>query len=291
MELEALLLQLVESLRKSDFTMFIHTSEQISPWMFAMDHTNYARWLPIFIEDLKRLSVRHPSVYQEFMQGNFTVTKTNRAFSSMGVDQGHKQNNKIIKVDGGAIGILDNETTLMKWMIGGPEIARLVNEFMGGNEADAEETKQSIPHHEDSDSFKKRFRKDVGSLRKAFEETGNPFEESNVLVHVMTRIVMNETAVQSVKDAKATWKAQYEAYRTERLATCRKSIYDVIPRNNLALFRNKERKNESCVTSARKETVCITLCFVSVKGSRSRRLFCSRKSCISTIHFGIRKAS
>ena len=161
--------------------------EEIAPWIFAMDHTNYARWLSIFIE-------------------------------------------------GGAIGILDNETALMKWTIGGLEIARLVSEFMGRNKAYAEETKESIPHHEDSDSFKKCFRKDVGSLRKVFEETGNPFEKSNVLVHVMTQVVMNEAAVQ---DAKATGKAQYDAYRNERLATCRKSIYDVIPQNNLALFWNK----------------------------------------------------
>ncbi len=180
MELEAVLLQLVESLHKSNFTMFVHTLDEIALWMFAMDHTNNARWLTIFIEDLKRLSVRHPSVYQELMKGNFTVTKTNTAFSSMGVDQGHEQNNKIVKVEGGAIGILDNETALMKWIIGGPEIARLVNEFTGRNEA--EETKESIPHHEDSDSFEKRFHKDGGSLRKAFEETGNPFEENNVLV-------------------------------------------------------------------------------------------------------------
>ncbi len=32
---------------------------------------------------------------------------------------------------------------------------------------------------------------------------------------------------------------QYDAYKNERLATCRKSIYDVIPRNNLALFWSK----------------------------------------------------
>ena len=41
-------------------------------------------------------------------------------------DQAHEQNNKTIKIDGGAIGILDNATALIKWMIAGPEIARLL---------------------------------------------------------------------------------------------------------------------------------------------------------------------
>ena len=85
------------------------------------------------------------------MRGNFTVTKTNRAFPSIGVDQAHEQNNKIVNVEGGAIGILDNETALMKWMIGGPEISRLVKEFNGRNQTDEEETKENLPHHEDSD--------------------------------------------------------------------------------------------------------------------------------------------
>ena len=53
---------------------------------------------------------------------------------------------------------------------------------------------------------------------KTLEEVGNPFEESNVLVHVMTRIVMSEDAVQSVNDAKATGKAQYEVYSKRK--TC-----------------------------------------------------------------------
>jgi hypothetical protein len=161
MELQALLLRLVQSLHDSDFTVFVfvRTLEEIALWVFTMDHTNYARWLPLFIEDLKRLFVRHPCIYQEFMQGNFTVTKTNRAFSSMGVDQAHEQNNKIVKVEGGAIGILDNETALMKWMIGGPEIARLVKEFYGRNQTDEEETKENLPQHEDSDLFEKVFGK------------------------------------------------------------------------------------------------------------------------------------
>ena len=34
-------------------------------------------------------------------------------FSNMGADQAHKQNNKVIKADVGAIGILDNKSALL----------------------------------------------------------------------------------------------------------------------------------------------------------------------------------
>jgi len=35
----------------------------------------------------------------------------------------------MIKGDGGAVGILGNETALLKWMVAGPEISRMVREF------------------------------------------------------------------------------------------------------------------------------------------------------------------
>ena len=71
MELETLLLSLIKSLRTFNFPMFIGCLEKIAPWMFAMAHTNYARWLPIFIHDLKSLQSNHPGVYKEFCQRKF----------------------------------------------------------------------------------------------------------------------------------------------------------------------------------------------------------------------------
>ena len=46
----------------------------------------------------------------------------------MGVDQAHEQNNKVAKVDGGAIGILENETALLKWAVAGPIVSELLNQ-------------------------------------------------------------------------------------------------------------------------------------------------------------------
>ena len=83
MELETLLLSLIKSLRTFNFPMFIGCLEKIAPWMFAMAHTNYARWLPIFIHDLKSLQSNHPGVYKESCQGRFTISKSGKPFSSM----------------------------------------------------------------------------------------------------------------------------------------------------------------------------------------------------------------
>ena len=47
----------------------------------------------------------------------------------MGIDQCHEQLNKLVKRDGGAIGLTEDESRLGMGMFCGPEVARIVMEF------------------------------------------------------------------------------------------------------------------------------------------------------------------
>ena len=142
--------------------MFLVSLEQIVPWMFAFDHTHYARWMSIFINDLKLLPSRHSTIYEEFCKGDFTVQKSRKLFSSMAEDQAHEQNNKLVKIDGGAIGILDNQKALMKWMVAEPQIVEMLESFDDEGEGDDSD----FNHHEDTDTFELHYRKDAVSLKK-----------------------------------------------------------------------------------------------------------------------------
>ena len=42
-----------------------------APLMFALDHPNYARWLPMHICDIMLLEACHTDVAAEFKKGNF----------------------------------------------------------------------------------------------------------------------------------------------------------------------------------------------------------------------------
>ena len=46
---------------------------------------------------MSELPNRQPNVTKEFCDGNFVVRKTGRVFSSIAIDQAHKQNNVLIK--------------------------------------------------------------------------------------------------------------------------------------------------------------------------------------------------
>ncbi|XP_046379912.2 uncharacterized protein LOC124151470 [Haliotis rufescens] len=54
--------------------------------------------------------------------------KTTHRFSMMALDHVHKQLNAVLKGDGGIIGITENEAALRRWMIAGPEMARIIHE-------------------------------------------------------------------------------------------------------------------------------------------------------------------
>ena len=55
--------------------------------------------------------------------------RSSNTFSSIQIDQADEQNNELIKGDGGIIGITENPGALLRWMVAGPELARIVKEL------------------------------------------------------------------------------------------------------------------------------------------------------------------
>ena len=109
--------------------LHIDALTKIVPWFFALRHTNYARWIPVHLRDMVALEDKHPDVFAQYMAGNFTVKKTTYAFAALAIDQAHEQNNASVKGDGGAVGLTENPSALRRWMVSGPEMARVIAEF------------------------------------------------------------------------------------------------------------------------------------------------------------------
>ena len=65
----------------------------------------------------------------------------------MAIDESHEQNNACVKGDGGAVGLTENPSALLRWMVSGPEMARIIGEFR--TVLDKKETVSQLHHHED----------------------------------------------------------------------------------------------------------------------------------------------
>ena len=95
----------------------------------------------------------------------------------------HELENAKVKGKGGAIGLMENQVALQRWMICGPEIAKCLSEFE--SEVIADESLQNCTHHEEGLATQKRFQEQVISLVCAIENFGNPFEDSGSELFVL----------------------------------------------------------------------------------------------------------
>ena len=125
LKIQLTILLLVRSLREGQFRLYKEATRNLLPCFFALDKVNYARWLTVHLHDMIRLDQTCPSVKQKFEEGSFGVRKTQRKFFAK------------------------NSAQLLRWMVSGPEIARLITEFESIQ--DAIRTNQSkgpdVHHH------------------------------------------------------------------------------------------------------------------------------------------------
>lgn len=234
LEFELAILRFVQSIRSSNFNLYIDTLTNLAPWFFVMDRTHYARWLSVHIRDMTELSHKNPDVFKEFIAGKFTVNKSNRSFSAMAIDQAHEQMNAAVKGDGGAIGLTENENALRRWLIAGPEIARILQEFELGK---GNLSGPLLPHHEHKPAIQNKFLKEVKALTAKIEELGNPFlDDSGTLSSLHSKDVVDPSIATSVNTAFALGKFQFDAFVKERLVERSVSLFHPLKRNKFLLF-------------------------------------------------------
>ena len=179
------------------------------------------------------LATKHASLYRQFLAGNFTVKKTAHAFSAMAIDQAHEQNNAFVKGDGGAVGLTENRAALHRWMVSGPEMARVIAKF----QATSQTKKADHKHHEQTKHTQVAFARDVRSLIQVIGEMGNPFcDDSKDLLVLDSRDLADPAVINTVRQIEKLGQEQHDSYVLEILINQTKSITDPIKRNNLPLF-------------------------------------------------------
>ena len=72
-QLVDILLALFRASRDGNWHLHLHAIRQMIPWCFAYDKVNYARYLPAYYAQVISLEKEHPDVYQQFMDGHFTL--------------------------------------------------------------------------------------------------------------------------------------------------------------------------------------------------------------------------
>ena len=142
------------------------------------------------------------------------ISRIPNEFSTMSIDQCHEQLNKLVKGDGRAIGLTEDEDRLRKWMVCGPEVARTVMEFEE-NFVLKQTRKTEYRHYEETVAFQKHFKTFVDCLVTEIKKIGNVFiinDEECELVQLDIRDVMGSNIVKSINEIPRIGKEQADQF-------------------------------------------------------------------------------
>ena len=165
------------------------------------------------------------------------------------------------------VGLSENPNALCRWMLSGPEMARLVNEFEAGMALDTG-TKENSKHHEEHRSFQVSFFKDVKSLAAAVEDLGNSFlEETGDLLTLDTKVIAEESTVSTCRmhHIESLGKEQCETFISQRLVET-KPLSDRITRNKLSFFTTfpkKTSKTTQQISSMKRDCSLFSIMYIS----------------------------
>ena len=68
LEMVATLLSLIRATREGNWELHLECIKAVLPWFFAYDHTNYARFLPVYLVHMLELPDTHPEAYTSNMR-------------------------------------------------------------------------------------------------------------------------------------------------------------------------------------------------------------------------------
>ena len=100
---------------------------------------------------------------EAFTNGNFVVNRSTRRFSSIAVDQGHEQLNKMLKGTGGEIGLTHDPESHIKWSLYGPILNHLITEFEDDS-GNTNEHDSGVFHHDEGRKRQYDFSGDVRNV-------------------------------------------------------------------------------------------------------------------------------
>ena len=153
----------------------------------------------------------------------------------------------MVKGDGAVIGITENEAALRRWMVAGPETARLLTEY---EEKHSRKKKESERHHEQIPSVQKTFQAQTNNVIDVMEELGNPFADTSTDLYTLdSKLIMPDSVVHTIRTADDTGKAQHQTFVAERLNSNIAAFNDTVHKNNLPLLTSKSGKKQIKSTS------------------------------------------
>ena len=113
-----MLLRYIRAERVGNWDLHLSSVVEMTPYMFAYDHTNYAKSRSVYLCDMRLLPISAPSVLMEFEAGSHSVNRSANPFNMVWTDMALEQSeNKDTKTLGGIVGFSTNPEAVNRWFL------------------------------------------------------------------------------------------------------------------------------------------------------------------------------
>ena len=245
------LMDFTRAQREGNWVLHIESFAAMIPWFLIYDHTNYARWGPIYLADMKLLEKTAPKIHSEFMAGNFVVKWSQKYFNQVSPDQATEWMIRTCKMHNGIIGITQNDQARNKFCITWSARSQVMQDMMSLYNLEADDEEAIFNR---TDSLPSRMKRDIDDVQKivtkltefsvflnrpslpeeGFEDDSNP--EGKHLISLATRDKAPDDVVSDLLTAEERGKHELLSFVSQRLVKKTVGFYDTLKRYRSKTF-------------------------------------------------------
>ena len=216
-EIIEILLGLLRADREGDWQLHLACIRKMIPWCFAMDKTNYARYLPVYYAQMCQLQKTSPELYAHFVGGGFSVQLSSfNPFGRIAVDQTTEETvNKDTQTAGGTCGFSLKPGTVARYYLTAEHRAMALRQLREHVSARC----GGLSHTDLQHSRIKRDESDVTSMVDLLENSwSNPFhQDPSDLINLSTGAVATPEISNDIFKAQEKGEEAYQNFRVQRL--------------------------------------------------------------------------
>ena len=237
------LLKLLWADREADFEMHLTAVLEDIPYFFLASRSNYARYTPVYVAEMRRLEVSAPRMFQHMLEGGFVVKRSERTFNCVHTDQALEQSiNREAKSQGCVISYTLRKGALVRWLL----TRHIAGEYAERFKEMCTPTKSKNTHEELLRARVTKDQNDVKVVKECIKEQCQyPFD----LESVATSLVE-----ESMKGVPQKGLEMFNQFTKERLGDEKnRNFWDPIPKTVVKTFSAMKK----CISSDKDRKVMI----------------------------------
>ena len=233
MKMFEVLLLFKRASRKENWELHLASLELMIPNFSSHDQLNNARFTPLYIAAMMELKENH-EVSWKYLKDNFSINKTGTSFCSIGSDHAFEQDNKLLKVNRGVVGLTQNPTALHRFCLISPSLASLCSQFLKNSGIIDKSTK--LKHYQLVGSINKRISVNVSKVINMLNDLSVHFAPSECVFNILSKAVLSSKASADILDHVEIGKNMYEQFVENRIKGST-PLWEKMKQRNLKTFQ------------------------------------------------------